>query len=149
MPALTTTVPTARAALHNLIAAAPALAGVQVSYSHPGDAVETDTVYLGDARGRQEPATIRAGRRSRDEEYTIDVWVETTVDGPSAADADVRVWALAAAVEDVVANDASLGLAQPFWAGITEKDQRLGFDEDRRGWACRVRLGVLCKARLV
>ena len=147
--AATSTAPVARLALFNLFAAAPGLSGVQVSYSHPGDAMETDTVYLGDIRGRSAPATIKAGRRTRDESYTVDVWVETTVDGPSAQGASERAWTLAAAVEDVVAADASLGLPPPFRAFLGDMDERIGLDEDRRGWASKIRMSIDCQMRLI
>lgn len=144
----TSSVPTARLALVNLLTVAPALSGVQVGYSHPGDAVEVDSVYLGDVSGRQGPATMKAGRRTRDETYTVDVFVETTVDGPTAQGASERAWLLATAVEDVVANDATLGLSAPFWAVVGDMSERVGFDEDRRGWASRIRIGVECRGRL-
>jgi hypothetical protein len=144
--ATTSTVPAARQALYTALVAA--LPSVQVSYSHPGEAVERDTVYLGDARGRHDPATIKAGRRTRDEQYTLDVWVESTADGPDAREAFERCFVLKAEVEDVLADDASLGLGQPFWMLVGDFEAVTGWDEDRRGHAARVRIGIEVRARL-
>ena len=148
MSATRSTVPTVRAALVALLAARPALAGVQVEYTHPLEAIEDEAIFLGDSRGTAEIATIRAARKSRQESYTIDVWVEVNRDGPTAQDASERAWTLAGEVGDMLADDPSLGLTQPFWAVLEESDQGVYVDDARRGYVSRVRLGIHCEARL-
>lgn len=144
--ATTSTVPAARAALVSLLAAA--LPTTQVAYSHPGEAAENNTVFLGDATVRHELATMRAGRRTRDESWSIDVWVLATADGPDAQTASEQAWTLVAAVENTLANDASAGLGQPFWVAVGDATERLTFDEQRRGWESAIRLTVEGRARL-
>lgn len=148
MPAALSLVPAARAALFTTLTTAFTGSGVQVSYSHPGDAMERETVYLGDARGGHELATVRAGRRSRDQTFSIDVWVETTCEGPDAQVASERAWELYGELEDIVANDASLGLTQPFWAAVAEFEETVGWDIERQGAAARLRASVACTGRL-
>lgn len=146
--AATSLIPTVRVALFAVVVAGMP-AGVQTAYSHPGDAMERETVYLGDASATHDLATIRSGRRTRDETITIDVWVETTADGPDAQAAAERAWVLIAALEEALTVDATLGLPAPFWAVLTGFDERLGWDEDRRGSAARIRATVTCQGRLV
>lgn len=143
------TVPAVRAALVALLQARPGLAGVQVGYSHPGDALERESMFLGGTRGRHDPANLRAGRKHRDEAYTLDVWVDVSADGPTAQPASERAWALIGELEDVLADDPSLGLGQPLWAVLGECDDGHDFDEETRGWKARIRAGVDIKARLI
>lgn len=147
--ATTSLIPATRNAIHAALLVSLAGGGVQVSYSHPGDAVERETVYLGDATSSQRYATMKAGRRTRDEEFTIDVWIEVTTDGPDARAASERAWVLVGAVEDILATDATLGLPAPFWAGVGDTLERIGWDEDRRGSACSIRATIQCQGRLV
>ena len=142
------TVPTVRAALVALLSARPALANVQVSYSHPGDALEHESIFLGDMRATAELATVRAGRRTRNESYTIDVWVEVNSDGPTAQTCEERAWTLLGELEDQLADDATLGLTQPFWAVLAEAEESVYFDDAKRGFVARIRAGVRCEARL-
>jgi len=142
------TVPTVRAALVTLLAARPGLADVQVEYTHPGQELQGETIFLGDSRGTAELATIRAGRRTRTETYTLDVWIEVNSDGPTAQTASERAWTLAGEVEDQLADDATLGLTQPFWAVIVEADQSVYVDDAKRGYVARIRVGIQCEARL-
>jgi len=146
--ATTSLVPAARTALLSALTASLAGGGVQCSASHPGDAIERESVYLGDCRFSYDLATIRSGRRSRDQEFVLDVWLVTTTDGPDAQAATTRAWQLFAYLEDIVANKPTLGLAQPFWAVVTDGDEVLGWDEDRRGAFSRIRAGVTCTGRV-
>jgi len=144
--ATSSTVPTARAAL--VAALTGAFPTAQVAYSHPGDAREPESVYLGGARLTSEIATIRAGRKKRQEHYTIDVWFDVTGDGPDAQAAVERAWEMAGELEDILADDPSLGLGQPFLAVIGDATETLFFDEARRGFGSLLRVGVNCEARL-
>lgn len=146
--AVHSTVPTVRAAIVALLAARAGLAGVQVGQSHPGEALEGETVFLGDSRGTSGIATIRAARKARQEAYTVDVWVEVNRDGPTAQTASERAWALVGEIDDMLADDPSLGLTQPFWAVLAEHEQSVYFDDSTRGYVSRIRVGINCEARL-
>lgn len=146
--ATTSTWPTVKARLVALLENALPLAGVQVTYSHPGDAIEPESVYLGDMRGSSVVPVSRAGRAKRQEDYTIDVVVNVATDGTTAEAADQRAAVLAGAVEDVVAADLTLGLPDIFLAQLVEQVALPGFDDSRRGWATLMRLTIAVSARL-
>lgn len=144
--ATTSTVPTARAALVTALTAA--LPETQIAWSHPGDAREPESIYLGEARIDSEVATIRAGRKKRQERYTIDVLIDVAADGPTGQDASERAFVLLGELEDILADDPSLGLPQPFWAALGATTEIPFFDEARRGFGSLLRVGVNCEARL-
>lgn len=105
----TSTVPTVKAQLLSLLSAASALTGVQVVRGHPGNEIENETVIIGPARGNQDYAAIMSGRQQRDETYTVDVVCSVVVVG-TLAEAEVRAYELAAAVQETVTDDPHLGL---------------------------------------
>ena len=143
--AATSTAPAVKAAL--LAALVSALPGVQVVYSHPGDALEPDSLYLGDVRGTSEVPTSRAGRLARHERYTVDVWISVVRDGTTAEAAEARAFVLLAELEDVLAD--SVTLSQPIVAAVLgEWDASLAFDDARHGWSALLRVGVDVNARL-
>jgi hypothetical protein len=142
------TVPTVRAALVTALAARPALTGVQVAHSHPGAAVEVESVYLGRARGSDNVPVMRAGRKRRQESYTVDVFFDVVGDGPTGQDASERAWTLFGELEDLLADDPSLGQAPPFWAVLGEWDETLFFDDTRQGFGSLLRAAVQIEARL-
>lgn len=140
------TVPTVRAAVFAALTAR--LAGVQVGYSHPGSAIEAEAVYLGAARGSDEVPVVRAGRKKRQESYTLDVFFDVVADGPTGQEASERAWTLFGELEDLLADDPSLGQAQPFWAVLGEWTETLFFDDARQGFGSLLRAGVQIEARL-
>lgn len=146
--AASSTVPTVRAALVATLSARPGLADVQVDYTHPGEALEGSAIFLGDSRGTSGIPTIRAARKARQEAYTIDVWVEANSDGPTGQDASEASWGLVGEIDSMLADDPSLGLGQPFWAVLAEHEQSIYFDDTKRGYVSRIRVGINCEARL-
>lgn len=142
------TAPTFRTALLAALQARPALSAVQTSYSHPGDPHEHEAVYLGEVRGASEVATIRAGRKARQERYTLDVWIDLDAVGPDAQTASERAWALFGELEDILADDPTVGVAGVLWAVLGDYTETLMFDEARRGWGSLLRAGVDVEARL-
>lgn len=125
----TSTVPTVRAQLVTLFTSALATAGttggpVQVAYTWPGAAAESECVFLGrhpdiegvasgGVRGRSSLATFKAGRKQRDENYTVDftVWsFHPDLKPDQATSADARGFAIRALCEDVLAADPRIGL---------------------------------------
>lgn len=145
--ALHSTVPTAKAALVTLIGTA--LTGVQVTYGRPADSqLERECVWVGDATGQQRVPTMKAGRKARHETYSIEVvcWVADTRGLISTAEA--RCFELVGEIEDVVADDPTLGLASAaaFFQATTGN-----FDTAADligGPAAVVRINVDCEARL-
>lgn len=142
----TSTVPAVKAQLVALLTAA--LPTVDVTYSHPGDAIQPESVYLGGVRGSHDYPVVRAGRKPRQETYTIDVWIEALRDGTTSQEAEERAWVLFGELEDAIADDPTLGLAIVGWARVADWDDFLAWDLQRQGWSARIRAGVTIEARL-
>lgn len=141
------TVPTVKARLVTVLAAA--LPTVQVEYSHPGGAIETEAFYLGAVRGSDDiPVMNGPARKKRDESYTVDVWCEAQKSGATSQEAEERAWELFGSLEDILANDMTLGLAGVIWARLESWDDFLSFDLKSGGWSARIRAGVTVRARL-
>lgn len=108
--ATTSTVPAVKAALRTLILAA--LPSAQVSYGRPQNGQKLRAgVYLADVAGDLDIPVMKAGRRTRSEAYTVDVVAAAARPRGTVEEAEADAYALMAAVEDVVANDFTLGLA--------------------------------------
>ena len=136
----------AKSALVNALAGRPGLADVAVSYAWPGDALERVALYLGNVTGRHDPAGMRAGRKSRDEEFVVEVFVEVRADGEPQEVADERAVAVAREVEDALADDPTLASSSLLWARVETYELRQSATTEGR-WA-GVRLGVRCRSRL-
>lgn len=146
--ATTSTAPTFRAALLAALQARPALAQVTTLYSHPLDAIEVEAIYLGECRGDSNIPVLRASRKKREERYTLDVWFDIAAVGPDAQTASERAWVLFGELEDLLADDPSVGLPAPFRAVLGDFTETLMADESRRGWGVLLRAGVDCETRL-
>ncbi len=143
----TSSVGVVKAKLVELISAA--LPTLQVSYTRPPvKQVDREAVWLAEATGAHELATIRAGRKPRTETYRLSavVSVRDPDDGPTSA--ETRALVLLAAIEDVLANDPRLGLAGAIdWASAGEFESRT--DHHPEGGAlAEIRLRIDVHARL-
>lgn len=155
--ATSSTIPAAKTALVTLIGAALATAGdggepIQVSYGRPADSqLARECVYVGDVTGLQRiPVAKGTGRKTRQEDYSIEVVVAVLMLEGETTDAEARAFTLLAEVEDVVADDSTLGLATNvgyFAASTGSLD--MAADVTAEGPACVLRLNVDCQARLV
>ena len=146
--ATTSTVPAAKTALVTLISAA--LPGVQVTYGRPPDnELERECVYVGNVSGVQRIPTMRAGRKPREETYSVEIVVAILLERGTTSDAEDRAFELLAECEDVVADDPTLAIASAAGsfeavAGSFESTA----DYTLEGPACVVQWNVDCKARL-
>lgn len=103
--------------LVSLVAAA--LPGVQVVYGFPGDALEREAIYTGKARVDSTIPSSKAGRKIREEVVTVDVVIAVQDPDGDYESAEARALVLLAAVEDVLANDVTLGsLDGVQWASL-------------------------------
>ena len=147
--ATSSTVPTAKAALVELFGAA--LSGVQVEYGRPADNdLKRECVYVGDVTGAQRIPVHSAGRKPREEAYSIEVVVAVLKTRGGLSDAEERAFELLAECEDVVADDSTLGIATgvAFFAAVPGTFEVVS-DFNLEGPACVVRWNVDCTARLV
>jgi hypothetical protein len=160
----TSTIPTVKARIVTVLTTALATAGtsggqVPVTYAWPGPSTEPECVFLGphpetaDIRldASHQVPTIKAGRKQRQEDYPVrvTVWEFRPDLSPSDADdAEARAFLLAGAIEDALANDPTLGLAQGVVQHITVGDISSTLFPFQKGWACELAIDVQVKARL-
>lgn len=145
------TIPAVRSALQTAIGAALP-AGVCCYRAWPGPDADREMVILGKTEGTHELPVMKAGRRQRQEEYTIDceVWV---FGGAGATPQNVdpvedRAWELVEAVEDVLANNPQIdGTATILWAEIGSTEMDVAAFEN--SWAVRILLEINVSARLI
>ena len=98
-----------KSALLDALKAAPELAGVQIVYGYPTSGGEAELVYYGNTTGRHDPGAIRRTRQPRDEQFTLDVFVEVVDQAGDAVHAESRVLELFAVVENLLADNPTLG----------------------------------------
>lgn len=124
------------------------LTGIQVTYGEPGDAIEREAVFVGNARGRHDIAGIKAGRKARHEEFTVDVYFQVEDPDGTQEVAELRAWTLAKELEDLLADDPHIGLspADVEWAKAGDFES-LASRHDM-GARAGVRLQVECRTRL-
>lgn len=146
------TVPALKQALFTQFQSASALSGLQVAYSFPGDATTNSVIYLGDVRGTSVIPTMRATRKTREEKYTVDVWIEIADAQNDSSGAEATAFQMYGAVEDILANDPTLGgsvfSGGTGWATITAFELLTGQDDSRLGWAASLKIEIEVTARL-
>lgn len=160
--ATTSTIPTVKAGLVTAFTAALATASreggqIPVTYAWPGPATSPECVFFGphpetaDIRldVDQEIPTIKAGRKQRQEEYTLraTVWVfrpDLTAAGAEAV--ETQAFTVAGLLEDVLADDPQAGIgAVQLIAVETIISTLFPFE---KGWACELGLDLNVRARL-
>lgn len=138
----------ARANLHAALAAAPALADVQVVFGAP-DAYEEQQVVgvLGFGPVGDEPAAI--GQRRQEEQYRIDVGIKVHMpDANTAAVVEARTMELYTAVRDVVMANETLGDAVTFCVPAGMDESPGPQSAKGGGWVMFISAGVECVARI-
>lgn len=165
--ATSSTVPTVKARLVTLLTTALATSGptggpVQVAYAWTGGNMQSEAVFLGrrpsdavsepfhQATGGSGIATLKAGRKLRNEDYPVELTIWTfrpDLTPADAATADARGFALLAEVEDVLADDPKLGLGTAvIYTELTSFEHSLFPWEG--GWACVIVPTIQVRARL-
>lgn len=160
--ATSSTVPTVKARLVTefttaLATASPAGGQVQVAYAWPGSNTQLEVVFLGyhpdlrDIRleALSEIPTIKAGRKHRQETYTVPVTVWTfdpkyTAD--KAQQCEARAFALFDPLQDALADDPQIGLSAIQSAMLGDYAATLW--PFNKGWACELVFEVNVAARL-
>lgn len=122
--------------------------GAKVYYGDPGDG-RKDVVWVGDlVLGDIEPTALRAGRRKRDEDYTIYIFVEVTGTGRDVAKSEDRAIELGILVEEMLADDTTVqGSVGTGWAIIS--GERLVTVTNSDGHRTQLRYEVSVKSRLL
>jgi hypothetical protein len=123
--ATTSTIPdVCEALVAHLAAANP---GTQVEWGRPQDAlIKRKTIYVGDVDGDSRIPTMKAGRKERDEQYTVDVLFVSAPPRGSRSTAARDVLAMYATLEDMVAGDPTLGGGVVTYSGYASGYSHLG-----------------------
>ena len=150
MATVHTTIPAVKLALFNKLTADANIQslGVQVAYSHPGEALTNQAVYLGNAQFDVHiPVFAGAARLRRQEEYLLEVFISVAQPTSDAQLADATAWSAYNSLDDILANDPTVGgLVIKAWPRHIEG--KVGFDESRRGWGALIKVEVAVEARL-
>lgn len=146
--ALVSTAPVVRAALIAQLSLRAGLADVSVTHVWPGGAAPQEAIYLGRTTLRNAWATMRAGRKTREEDYRIElfVWVLDPTDWGAASEA--RAFELMAEVENMVADDPTLGLGMPTLRMIVSDAEATSGPSDTSGWGTVIRVELQIFNRL-
>lgn len=147
MTATTSTVPAVKTALVTLIGTA--LSGVQVTYGRPADnKLNRECVYVGEATGAHRiPVYKGTVRKPREERYSVEVVVAVIKARGDVTDSESRAFTLLASVEDVVANDPTLGAVDGL-LHATAGSWETAAEQTAEGPAAVIRFNVDCLARL-
>ena len=160
----TSTVPTVKARLVTVLTAALASASLEgdqvpVTYAWPGPDTQPEAVFLGphpqaaDIRldlSDQTP-TVKAGRKQRQESYTVRVTVwcwRPDVTATGAQTVETQAFSLAGLIEDVLAEDPRIGLAATVVQWIRVETMSSTLFPFERGWACELSMDLEVGARL-
>lgn len=103
----TSSIPSVKATLVSRLQARAGLAGVQVAYGWPKGAIQKELVLVGGTKGAQ--AWGPFGKRSKDEEYDLQVAVSVVfADGVQQA-ATERAFVIVGEIEQELRNDPTVG----------------------------------------
>lgn len=138
-----------RAAIVEALKANTALTDVQVSHGYPGEAfVERESIYVDRVTGAHKVANIKAGRKQRDETYAVTVVIAVVNDDSSVAETEATALGYLQEVEDLVADDPSLGDVNGV-VHATAGDFRMLSDLTANGAACVIEFDINVTARLI
>ena len=138
---MVSSIPTAKAALVSIIAAA--LPTIQVSWNQPSnDDIANETVWVDDAVITDKP-TI--GQVSLREHYTLPIVIEVVDESFSAQGAEERVWTLTSSVMTAVRANASL---QDTVTSAVMDSMRVGSDILPNGRYCGINIDVKVESRI-
>ncbi len=144
--------PGAQAALLAQITAAVLLSSLpttQVTPSHPGDALQPEAVYLGEATTPLDvPVSRGPARVVRAEHWRQDIYVSVSREGDFATAATVDAFALYAVIENVLAVNPTLGVDGVILASPQDVSCKIAFSASRSGWDCVLKIVVGIESRL-
>lgn len=148
-------VPTVAAQLGELLAVALATAGenyrpVDIYDSFPPSFASWDACIIGDqVDGAHEYASLKAGRKTRQETYIQQIWFRVIRPGAQSTNARNAAFAQLGALEDMIADAPGIGLTEPtlvlnvqgFSCNTTQ-------DAGSMGWLAVLRADVYVSVRL-
>lgn len=110
-----------KAALTTALAAHATLSGVQVENGWPGKRLEREAVWVARVTGSITFPFMMAGRKIRDDEFTVTVLFMSGKPGTTLAESDARAEVLWSALDDILAADQTLSIDGVEWLleGVT------------------------------
>lgn len=146
--ATTSMVPTVKRRLIELLRAVAAFSKIQIEYSPPGKP-ESETIFLGRTTGAHEVAGFKAGRKPRDERFTMNLHIEVTIpDAEDGAEAEARTFEILTVVENLLAETPRLGFEPSEFTAATGGSWESASAPAQRGWDAAIRYEIECHARL-
>lgn len=140
MPAYSSA-PAVKAKLIQLLQARTGLAGVQVSWAHPGKNLERESIFFGRVRGTDQWSGL--GNHTRLEDYIADVVVMVVEPGTDAQATEERLWELYAEVETQLQENPTLGDTVNFQVELSRFEQETYEEGD--GYVCVLVAGLQAK----
>lgn len=121
--------------VHELISAST-ISGT-VGYGEPPTHPENTMVIVGDIEGTVAPAAMQSGRKQRNDDFTIEVWMMAVCPDGEAIDADELVEEMFDVVEGIFADNSKLSGAVEGLLHCYVKGPARGPNSRRldRGWA--------------
>lgn len=121
---------------------------VQVLRGAPSRLMGRDNVLIGGIeKGSHVFPVARPGRKPRDEQYWLVINVVVRRNGPDPSESETRALELLAALENVIAEQPSLGIEATLRCNIEEFEMD-SFVEDQSGWRTLLVAKVQVKTRL-
>lgn len=109
-----------------------------------------EQVFIGSVDGESEIPTLKAGRKQRTEDYSVEVVLRSGQPGGSASEVRaVKQTCLGyyAALDDILADDPTLGV-DVLWMVLDSFEMRTQPVPDFSGWGCEIIATVTVSARL-
>lgn len=120
---------------------------VPVDPGPPGQRIEREHVFVARTTGRRQVAFLEAGRKTVEDDFTITFVFWASRPGDTGSEADDRVEQMATSIEDVLADDPTLGnLDGLFWA-VEATVEGPDHELTKEGAVATIVVDVECKAR--
>lgn len=153
--ATTSTIPTLKAAIIATLDARAGLNGVHVVYAWDGPAMEGESVFLDPPDttqpGRSQIPTLKAGRKAREETFTVVLVVQVAQAGgtaDTAATTEARAYAILAEAENTFADDPGLAAVVGPTGRFILGDHTRTLTAFEKGWVSRLEQNIECAVRL-
>lgn len=141
------TIPLAKAALKVLLEARAGLAGVPIGWDRGAELmIGTDRIYLFDTVEHNRD-WIALGQRRIDEDYTLQVVVDTFGSGADPTATETRLWELVAEVELTVKESFVVLVGATNWISKPDGTTTNLIPTDE-GWIASATVRINCEARI-
>lgn len=144
-----TTLPTAKRALLDLLAARPGLSGVQIVYEQPQQGLRSEAVWFGeDTETEAEIPVMKAGTKKVEETYPLTIVVQVLItDGRDAEAADGRASELLSELQQQLAEKPRI-TPEVQWVVMTGWSHHVGPLGDSTSRGSRFAVSAQVQARL-